>query len=549
KKLNSVLYNEQTDGLLSGEFNGGFQQVKCHLGGERYIFASLKGAVMADFANMRFNEVVPPVHVQKISYNDTLVSANRSAISLPYADSRMEIFFTALSFVSPQNVRFKFKLEGYDTDWVDAGADRKTAYSKLPPGDYTFRVLACNNEGIWNDNGDAISLSIVPPFFMTWWFRLGTLILLVLLTIWAVYSAVAANRKRERQKSAMMDILPDLVFKLDKDGKYLDLYGRPANFPVPTEEINPERIANFLPGGVSQAAKEKVKAAIETNEMQEHKYKVEQSDGQERHYESRFISIDAREVICIIRDITESTRSEEKIRKGEEQLLTALETEKKLLKRITEQQKLQLEAIVNTEEKERERIAKDLHDGIGQLLSSVKINLGVATEIVGKDSAAEKLLSLSNSTVDRITRELRNISYNLLPPSLEQFGLASAMEEEVNRLKSDPDLFVHFDSSTRDDKFPKKVETVLFRVFQEVLNNAVKHARAKEVTIQLIQHQKQLMLMIEDDGTGFNPEEALGKKDSSGLKNLYSRIDLIQGKINIDSDPNAGTSITIEIPL
>lgn len=549
KMLNTVLYNEQTDGLLTGEFNGGFQQVKCHLGGERYIFASLKGAVMADFANMSFNEVVPPVHVQNLSYNDTLVTANGAEVSLPYADSRMEISFTALSFVSPQNVRFKFKLEGYDTDWIETGVERKTSYSKIPPGDYTFRVLACNNEGVWNEDGDYLSLSIVPPYYMTWWFRLGALILSVVLTILAIYKAVAANRKRERQKSAMMDILPDLVFKLDKDGKYLDLYGRPANFPVPTEEIDRSRIADFLPGGVSGAAKEKVRQAIETNEMQEYKYNVDQSDGEKRYYESRFISIDAREVLCIIRDITERTRTEATIRKSEEKLLHALETEKKLLKRITEQQKLQLEAIVNTEEKERERIAKDLHDGIGQLLSSVKINLGVATEILGDASAADQLLKQSKSTVDRITRELRNISYNLLPPSLEQFGLASAMEEEVNRLKSDPNLVVHFNFSTRDEKFPKKVEVVLFRVFQEVLNNSLKHANASEITVQLIQHQSYLMLMIEDNGDGFNREDALSRKDSSGLKNLYSRIDLIHGKINIDSDPNSGTSITIEIPL
>ncbi|MFN2428560.1 MAG: two-component regulator propeller domain-containing protein [Cryomorphaceae bacterium] len=549
EKINTVLYNEQTDGLLSGEFNGGFQQVKCHLGGERYIFASLKGAVVADFANMSFNEAVPPVHIQELSYSDTLIAANGDEVRLPYADSRMEISFTALSFVSPQNVRFKFMLEGYDKNWIEAGADRKTAYSKIPPGDYIFRVLACNNEGVWNETGDSIALSIVPPFFMTWWFRSGVLILSVLLSIFAVYKAVAASRKRERQKSAMMDILPDLVFKLDRDGKYLDLYGRPANFPVPTEEIDQKRIADFLPGGVSEEAKEKVRRAIETNEMQEYTYNVGQNNGEKRYYESRFISIDAREVLCIIRDITESTRAQTKIRKGEEKLLTALETEKKLLKRITEQQKLQLEAIVNTEEKERERIAKDLHDGIGQLLSSVKINLGVASEIIVNTPAAEKLLSQSKATVDQITRELRNISYNLLPPSLEQFGLASAMEEEVNRLKGNPDLFIHFDSSIRDQKFSKKLEVVLFRVFQEVLNNAVKHAKAKEITIQLIQHPHHIMLMIEDDGVGFNPEEALIRKDSSGLKNLNSRIDLLQGSINIDSDSNAGTSITIEIPL
>lgn len=549
-KLNAVLYNEQTDGLRTGEFNGGMQQDKCWLGGERYAFPSLKGAVVVDFADMRFNTLPPPVHIQKLSLADTLYEVD-DAITLPYTEGRIELFFTALSFVSPQNVRFRYKMEGYEKEWIDAGAERKTSYSKLPPGKYTFRVIACNNEGVWNEEGAALAITVVPPYYLTWWFRLGAILLLIALTALIVWQAVSRYRKRERQKSALMDLLPDLVFKIDQDGHYLDIYGKPTNFPEPLENFDKKKISDFLPESISDDARKKIALAIESGEMQEYPYKIVQADGSTHYFDSRFIAIDRKEVLCIIRDITRSKLAEKQIRDGERKLLEALEIEKKLLKKLTAQQKLQLEAIVRTEESERKRIATDLHDGIGQLLSSVKINLGVAIEKVERSdyNTTTVLLNKSTDSINQITKELRNISYNLLPPSLEQFGLASAIEEEVNKLKSKPDLFIHFDNSTTGAKFDQKIELILFRVFQEMLNNALKHAEAREITIQLIEHGNTLVLMFEDDGRGFNKDVGLLKKNSSGLKNLYSRINLIQGTINIDSTPASGTTITIEIPI
>lgn len=546
KKLNTVLYNEQTDGLRTGEFNGGIQQSKCWLGGERYIFPSMKGAVIVDFADMQFNTLPPPVHIEKLSYNDSTILAG-PAVEMPYADGRLDIFYTALSFVSPKNVRFKYRLEGYDEGWIDAGAERKTSYSKIPPGEYTFRVIASNNEGVWNEEGSEMAIHIVPPFYMTWWFRTGAIIIGFLLTVFAVSRIIAFRRKRERDKSALMDILPDLVFKMDRNGHFLDIYGNPENLTKPIPKTGERLIDDLLPGGLTPEAQQLIDRAFETGAMQEHTYSV----NGEKSFESRYIAIDRHEVLCIIRDITEEKEAERQIRKSEKKLLKALEKEKELLKAITRQQKMQLEAIVNTEEKERKRIARDLHDGVGQLLSSVKINLGVAKEYIAKSKLAEttELVDKSRTAIDEITEELRNISYNLLPPSLEQFGLASAIAEEVNKLKSNPELFVHFDNSTTDLKFDPKVEIVLFRVFQELLNNALKHAKASEITIQLIQHKAELVMMIEDNGRGFELRTSVEKKDSSGLKNLYSRIAFIDGKISVDSTPRSGTSIIIEIPL
>ena len=136
-----------------------------------------------------------------------------------------------------------------------------------------------------------------------------------------------------------------------------------------------------------------------------------------------------------------------------------------------------------------------------------------------------------------------------MPPSLAHFGLGVAIGEEANRINSDSGIKIHFDNSTNKEKFDQKTEIILFRVFQELLNNALKHAEANEITIQLIEHEDTLLLMMDDNGKGFDFKTAIRKKSSSGLKNMQARIALLNGKINIDSKEGYGTNSIIEIPL
>lgn len=549
-KLTANIFNEQSDALRSGEFNGGIQQAKFHLGDERYIFPTFKGAVMVDFATMPQNKLAPPVHIEALQYSDTLVKAYQP-VSLDYSGERAEFRFTALSFVAPEKVRFQYRLEGYDKDWVESGSERKASYSKLPPGDYTFRVIASNDEDVWNMDGASYSFSILPPYYMTWWFRALLIVGSLLLTVGIVRWYILRDQKIQRDKSAMLDILPDLVVKLNRDGKYLDIYGNPSNLIAPAPRLQNRYIQEFLPESLAAKTLEALTAAIETEEIQHFDYGMASAKGEVKHYEGRFIGIDKNEVLCIIRDTTANRTAEAKIRTGETKLRKALEKEKRLLKKLNEQQKNQLESIIDTEEKERKRIAADLHDGLGQLLSSVKINLGVARDKIQevKLKETETLINKSNNAIDLITAEVRNISYNLLPPSLEQFGLASAIEEEVLKLSIDPNRRIFFDYSLTDVKFDQRLEVVLFRVFQELTNNAIKHANATEIMLQLIQHDRELVFMIEDNGIGFDYGKSLQKKNHSGLKNIKSRIELIKGKLAIDSRPETGTSITIKIPL
>lgn len=550
KQLNVVLYNEETDELRTSEFNGGGQHNKCWLGDEVYLFPTINGCVKVNLADFKPNLIPPPVHIEKIVIGDS-VFTYKNYIEIPYSENRLEINYTGLSYVSPFKNNFKYKLEGYDKSWVNAGNNRLVYYTKLPPGNYTFRVIASNNEGIWNEKGASVQIIINPLYYQNFAFQVIIILISVVLIVLITFSIVRRAKKREQEKSALMDILPDLVIKLDRSAKYLDIYGNPSALVEPFDKLKGKNISEFVGDEISLIVLANIEKAINTKTIQLFDYQLKLADGKVHEFEGRIIAKDTEEVLLIARDITDANEAQLKILENEKKLLLSLEKEKKLLKRITEQQKLQLEAIINTEEKERRRIAVDLHDGIGQLLSSVKINLAVAKDkIYSSDlDLSKNLIETSKSTIDQITAEIRNISYNLLPPSLEQFGLASAIEEELKKLNENPSLKISFYSSLNDEKIESKIEVILFRSFQEIINNAFKHSRASEITIQLIAHGEKILLMIEDNGVGFDFNKGIQKKDSSGLKNLFSRMALINGKMKIDSNSIAGTSITIEVPI
>jgi signal transduction histidine kinase/ligand-binding sensor domain-containing protein len=137
----------------------------------RLWFADGMVLQMVDPDHMAGNTIPPPVHVEGV-IADRRSYAPRDSFSLPPLTRDLEVDYTALSFIAPQKVRFRYKLEGYDTEWQESGSRRQAFYTDLPPRHYTFRVIACNNDGLWNETGDALSFSVTPAFYQTVWFKL-----------------------------------------------------------------------------------------------------------------------------------------------------------------------------------------------------------------------------------------------------------------------------------------------------------------------------------------------------------------------------------------
>jgi ligand-binding sensor domain-containing protein len=192
--LNATSYGT-SDGMLTRECSGGGYPAGWKGADGKLWFSTIKGVAMIDPGGTQFNKQIPPVAIEQIRIDDNPVAAN-NGLRLSPATTRLEFFYTALSFVAPDKVRFKYKLEGFDPDWIDAGARRAASYTNLRPGNYVFRVVASNNDGVWNNEGAAFHFYLRPHFYQTYWFY-AALLLLLALAVWQIYQLRVRRMKAQ----------------------------------------------------------------------------------------------------------------------------------------------------------------------------------------------------------------------------------------------------------------------------------------------------------------------------------------------------------------
>ena len=173
------------DGTLTRECSGGGHPAGWKTSDGRMWFATIKGLAVIDPENIPLNTSPPPLAIERLFIDNQSMSLGEK-LSLSPGTSRLDFYYTALSFIAPENVRFKYKLEGFDDNWIDAGASRVASYTNLRPGNYRFRVIAANNDGVWNESGAAVEFYLQPRFYQTYWFYLIGLILLGV-TAWQLY--------------------------------------------------------------------------------------------------------------------------------------------------------------------------------------------------------------------------------------------------------------------------------------------------------------------------------------------------------------------------
>ena len=169
--ITSTAYGK-TDGLLTLECNGGRQPAGWKTRDGRLWFPTAKGAAVIDPARVELNPHPPPVVIEEVRLNNEVVPPNEPITIPPEKNNNLEIRYQGLSFIRPEQQRFKYRLTGRDNDWVDAGNRRAAYYNRLPPGDYTLTVIAANSDGIWNTQGALVRLKVQPAMWQTWWFRL-----------------------------------------------------------------------------------------------------------------------------------------------------------------------------------------------------------------------------------------------------------------------------------------------------------------------------------------------------------------------------------------
>ena len=228
--------------------------------------------------------------------------------------------------------------------------------------------------------------------------------------------------------------------------------------------------------------------------------------------------------------------------------LNRIRTRKKRHQEILRQKELKTKAIILAQEAEQVRIAKDLHDGVGQLLTGLKLGWQniVSDMNDSSDPVKEKIIS-SGIILNEAANEVRSISHQMMPRSLSESGLVVAIEDMLNNSLKHSSIQYEFEHSNITNRFSKEIEITIFRITQELVNNILKHSEASIVNVQLFKNKNQLVLLVEDNGKGFKFDEL--KEKGLGLMNIVTRAKLIGGEVNFEEGPFKGTTATIRIPI
>ncbi|MBK8141193.1 MAG: sensor histidine kinase [Chitinophagaceae bacterium] len=209
-----------------------------------------------------------------------------------------------------------------------------------------------------------------------------------------------------------------------------------------------------------------------------------------------------------------------------------------------QQQVVSLQSMVNGQETERTRIAKDLHDGLGGLFSTIKMHFSTLQHEKA-ELKADLLFTKSYDMLNTASEEVRRIAHNMMPEVLIKLGLVQATQELCNSISAGKLLNVSMQAYGMDKRLNASTEVMLFRILQELLNNIIKHSQASEAIIQFNRDGNRLSVTVEDNGRGFSLAETDGKTHA-GLSSVESRVTYLNGKLSIDSQKEVGTTVMMD---
>ena len=220
--------------------------------------------------------------------------------------------------------------------------------------------------------------------------------------------------------------------------------------------------------------------------------------------------------------------------------IAELETEKKLNA---------IEAMLKGEEKERSRLAKDLHDGLGGMLSGIKYSFNTMKGNLVMTTENHQAFERSMDMLDSSIKEMRRVAHNMMPDSLVRFGLDTALKDFCNDINQSGALQVKYQSIGMSDSMIEQTTSItLYRIVQELVNNTIKHAAAETAIVQVMKGDNRLSVTVEDDGKGFD-SSAIKHIGGMGWSNIQHRVDFLKGKLDLDTRPGKGTSVHIEFDI
>ena len=410
------------DGLQGNEFNPNAYAMD----GEGHLyFGGVNGLTIFDPDLISDSPFVPPVVLLSITQdgqplNGDTVPELLKEITLRWPQRSFEFEYSALSYAQPGKNQYAYMLENFDPGWNQVGGQRDGRYTNLPGGSYVLRIKASNQDGIWNETGISLRVTVVPPFWQTLWFRItfvGGLLALALTAYWVRFKSIQSyNRELERR--------------------------------------------------VRDRTKEIEKLFEKTKEL----------------------------------------------------------------------------AVIE----ERNRLARELHDSAKQKAFAALAQLGTANGILKKDPKAAKThLDEAENLVYEVIEELTFLIQEMYPVGLKEKGLAATLREYVFEWEGRTDIQadVHIDDEQRHSL---DIEQAVFRVVQEALSNVSRHSRATHIDVVLSYQQDKMVVIIADNGCGFDPE---AKPTGVGLQSIRERVESLGGTVEIDSLADCGTRLTVNLPI
>ena len=202
--------------------------------------------------------------------------------------------------------------------------------------------------------------------------------------------------------------------------------------------------------------------------------------------------------------------------------------------------------VIEAQEQERARLARELHDETGQALTSILLELKAFEDVVSGEDSRERTTALRELVV-RTLQDVRRLAVELRPAALDDFGLGPALERLVDSVRESTDLTVQLETGLGDERLGKEAETTLYRFVQEGLTNVLKHAGATHVSVSLVRKDGSVSAVVEDDGRGFAVNEV--RQDALGLAGMRERAALLRGRFSIESAPGQGTTLAVEVPV
>ncbi len=215
------------------------------------------------------------------------------------------------------------------------------------------------------------------------------------------------------------------------------------------------------------------------------------------------------------------------------------------------QQKFRSVLILEGQEEERKRIAMDIHDGIGQMLTSLKFQIESIN--LKESEKAQTKISEIDVLIKQIIKEVRKVTFNLKPTVLGDYGLQAALNVFIQEIGKLIDIKLIYKTEGELYRLPQKIENNIFRIIQEAINNAIKYSEAEIIEVFLRQSDNDLTIMVKDAGKGFDPKiveaRSVNIESGRGFFNMYERTEYVNGRLEIISDPGKGTTVQLTVPM